>query len=156
MTRSHPVMACAECGPVFTEYVEKCRFCPGLPGHDVYWVDVAAGLQHLLESGRLDEPDAYLVAAAINELRTLRDTIESMQQAQGGAKRRRQEEKARRLADAIVEWEYEPNRIGGNDWLVLTRRVNDRYPNDPINPPSDETKALVAAMFAEPQEAADV
>lgn len=161
--RPEPVMACAECGPVIREYVGRCPLCAN---PDVFWVDLAAGLDHeaalAAAAGLRIEP--RLNRDAANLIRAQQDTIESMQQAQGGAKERRQGLKAARLATVIQDWIGSTSDLpivpaGLVDmpdflWAEITKRANKRY-GARHTAPSDETKRLVAAKFAEPQEAPD-
>lgn len=163
-TAPHPVMACAECGAVITERVSKCPLCGSLK---IQWVDIAAGLRWLAGVVSVDQ-DRQLLTDTADRLLTLEVANESMQQAQGGIKRRRQEVKADRLAKVIREWvnprrdpevDIDPNGVRmmpNEQWMEVVRVVNTRHPNDPIGLPSHETKALVAEIFAEPQEATDV
>lgn len=156
--RPEPLKRCKNCGAGCDDpYRTSCPLCDS---GVLEWVDLAAGLEHraLLTAG-YDANTTKLLRDAANLIRTFRDTIESMQQAQGGAKRRRQEEKARRLAEVIEDdWGFRPTaelieQIRPSEWVRFNALVNEWHPHDPQRLPSDETKAKVAAMFAEPQEA---
>lgn len=162
MTAPRAVMACTECGPVITEAVCECPLCPGIEGHEVYWVDLAAGLERL---GASNAAVRRLCYDAANRLRAQQAELEALK-SDGGAKRRRQQVKAERLAEVIADWTgpklwpslgpVSPKGLSampGPLWAALTAEVNRRHPNDPQGDPSDETKALVIERFTESQEA---